>query len=206
MLIVDDNGFLKKGTRSSGVQRQYSGTAGRVENCQVGVFLAYASARGHVLIDRERYLLEVWIADRDRCRAARRCGHHQEHPHHRHHAGVAGPRPGARDPGRRRRRGARRSRRDGPRSRWSTGSPAERIRFCSRKAPSSSASRSPKPARSPSASTGKPVTRSHTSSSSPSPASGSPVGFKERSRLPMVSPPNDGEGDRARPLVRDAFV
>ena len=70
VLIVDDTGFLKKGTRSAGVQRQYSGTAGRTENCQVGVFLAYVSARGHALIDRELYLPESWTADRDRCRAA----------------------------------------------------------------------------------------------------------------------------------------
>ncbi|MBB5890931.1 IS701 family transposase [Kutzneria kofuensis] len=70
VLIVDDTGFLKKGTRSAGVQRQYSGTAGRTENCQVGVFLAYASTRGHALIDRELYLPESWTSDRDRCRAA----------------------------------------------------------------------------------------------------------------------------------------
>lgn len=70
VLIVDDTGFLKKGTRSAGVQRQYSGTAGRVENCQIGVFLAYASAAGHALIDRELYLPESWTSDRDRCRAA----------------------------------------------------------------------------------------------------------------------------------------
>jgi SRSO17 transposase len=70
VLIVDDTGFLKKGTRSAGVQRQYSGTAGRTENCQIGVFLAYASARGHALIDRELYLPESWTDDRARCRAA----------------------------------------------------------------------------------------------------------------------------------------
>ncbi|EKT76479.1 transposase [Rhodococcus opacus M213] len=70
VLIVDDTGFLKKGTRSAGVQRQHSGTAGRVENCQIGVFLAYASAGGHALIDRELYLPESWTSDRDRCRAA----------------------------------------------------------------------------------------------------------------------------------------
>jgi SRSO17 transposase len=70
VLIVDDTGFLKKGVRSAGVQRQYSGTAGRIENCQIGTFLAYASARGHALIDRELYLPEPWIADRDRCRVA----------------------------------------------------------------------------------------------------------------------------------------
>jgi SRSO17 transposase len=70
VLMVDDTGFVKKGTRSAGVQRQYSGTAGRTENCQIGVFLAYASARGHALIDRELYLPESWTSDRDRCRAA----------------------------------------------------------------------------------------------------------------------------------------
>src|SRR3954468_22910536 len=63
VLIVDDTGFLKKGTRSAGVQRQYSGTAGRIENCQIGTFLAYASPRGHALIDRELYLPEPWIAE-----------------------------------------------------------------------------------------------------------------------------------------------
>jgi SRSO17 transposase len=70
VLIADETGFLKKGTRSAGVQRQYSGTAGRTENCQVGVFLAYASVRGHALIDRELYLPQSWTEDRDRCRAA----------------------------------------------------------------------------------------------------------------------------------------
>jgi SRSO17 transposase len=70
VLIVDDTGFLKKGVRSAGVRRQYSGTAGRIEDCQIGTFLAYASAKGHVLIDRELYLPESWIADRDRCRRA----------------------------------------------------------------------------------------------------------------------------------------
>jgi SRSO17 transposase len=53
VLIVDETGSLKKGTLSAGVQRQYSGTAGRTENCQIGTFLAYASQCGHVLIDRE---------------------------------------------------------------------------------------------------------------------------------------------------------
>ncbi|MBF6470118.1 IS701 family transposase [Nocardia beijingensis] len=70
VLIADDTGFLKKGLRSAGVQRQYSGTAGRTENCQVGVFLAYASGRGHALVDRELYLPESWAADRERCRSA----------------------------------------------------------------------------------------------------------------------------------------
>jgi SRSO17 transposase len=70
VLIADDTGFVKKGTWSAGVQRQYSGTAGRTENCQVGVFLAYASGHGHALIDRELYLPQSWAQDRDRCRAA----------------------------------------------------------------------------------------------------------------------------------------
>ena len=70
VLIADDTGFLKKGTRSAGVQRQYSGTAGRTENCQVGVFLAYASRYGHALIDRELYLPQSWVQDPARCRAA----------------------------------------------------------------------------------------------------------------------------------------
>ena len=70
VLIVDDTGFLKKGVRSAGVQRQYSGTAGRIENCQIGTFLAYASERGHALIDRALYLPEPWCADLDRCRRA----------------------------------------------------------------------------------------------------------------------------------------
>jgi SRSO17 transposase len=67
VLIVDGTGFLEKGTRSAGVQRQYSGTAGRIENCQIGTFVAYAGTRGHALIDREWYLPEPWIADQDRC-------------------------------------------------------------------------------------------------------------------------------------------
>jgi len=70
VLVIDETGFLKKGTKSAGVQRQYSGTAGRIENCQLGVFLAYASRHGHALIDRELYLPEGWISDRLRCREA----------------------------------------------------------------------------------------------------------------------------------------
>src|SRR5579862_2854044 len=70
VLIADDTGFLKKGTRSAAVQRQYSGTAGRTENCQVGVFLAYASRHGHALIDRELYVPRSWADDPERCRAA----------------------------------------------------------------------------------------------------------------------------------------
>jgi SRSO17 transposase len=71
VLVVDETGFLKKGTTSVGVQRQYSGTAGKVENCQLGVFLAYASAKGRAMIDRELYLPESWTDDPARCRAAR---------------------------------------------------------------------------------------------------------------------------------------
>jgi SRSO17 transposase len=70
VVAIDETGFLKKGDKSVGVQRQYSGTAGRIENCQVGVFLAYASLRGHVLLDRELYLPQSWIDDPARCRAA----------------------------------------------------------------------------------------------------------------------------------------
>ena len=70
VLIVDETGFLKKGTKSAGVARQYSGTAGRIENSQIGVFLAYRSKHGHALIDRELYLPKVWTDDRERCREA----------------------------------------------------------------------------------------------------------------------------------------
>jgi SRSO17 transposase len=63
VLVVDETGFLKKGAKSVGVQRQYSGTAGRVENCQVGVFLAYAAPAGRAFLDRELYLPEAWAAD-----------------------------------------------------------------------------------------------------------------------------------------------
>jgi SRSO17 transposase len=63
VLIGDETGFLKKGVKSVGVQRQYSGTAGRIENCQVGVFLAYATPRGRTFLDRELYLPEGWAAD-----------------------------------------------------------------------------------------------------------------------------------------------
>jgi SRSO17 transposase len=71
VLVVDETGFLKKGTTSVGVQRQYSGTAGKVDNCQLGVFLAYASAKGRAMIDRELYLPKSWADDPPRCRAAR---------------------------------------------------------------------------------------------------------------------------------------
>ncbi len=70
VLIVDETGFLKKGTKSVGVARQYSGTAGRIENCQIGVFVAYASGNGHALIDRELYLPKEWAEDPARRQAA----------------------------------------------------------------------------------------------------------------------------------------
>lgn len=70
VLVIDETGFLKKGTKSVGVQRQYSGTAGRIENCQVGVFLTYASQAGHTLLDRELYLPKSWTQDPARCREA----------------------------------------------------------------------------------------------------------------------------------------
>jgi SRSO17 transposase len=70
VLVVDETGFLKKGDRSAGVARQYSGTAGRIENCQVGVFLGYATAKGRALLDRALYLPQVWAGDRDRRKRA----------------------------------------------------------------------------------------------------------------------------------------
>ena len=70
VLIVDETGFLKKGTKSVGVQRQYSGTAGRRENCQIGVFLGYASPKGRTFLDRALYLPQEWADDPDRRREA----------------------------------------------------------------------------------------------------------------------------------------
>lgn len=70
VLVIDETGFVKKGTKSVAVQRQYSGTAGRIENCQLGVFLSYASARGHTLLDRELYLPKSWTQNPARCREA----------------------------------------------------------------------------------------------------------------------------------------
>ncbi len=66
VLVLDETGFVKKGTKSAGVQRQYSGTAGRIENCQIGVFLGYASRYGRALIDRALYLPGGWAADAER--------------------------------------------------------------------------------------------------------------------------------------------
>jgi SRSO17 transposase len=70
VLILDETGFLKKGDKSAGVARQYTGTAGRIENAQVGVFLAYASRHGTAFLDRALYLPGEWIDDPNRCRAA----------------------------------------------------------------------------------------------------------------------------------------
>jgi SRSO17 transposase len=70
VLVIDETGDLKKGTQTVGVQRQYTGTAGRVENAQVAVYLVYASAAGHAVIDRELYLPKGWIDDPARGQAA----------------------------------------------------------------------------------------------------------------------------------------
>jgi len=71
VLVVDETGFLKKGTKSAGVARQYSGTAGRIENCQIGVFLGYATPAGRTFLDRELYLTKAWAEDRQRRAEAR---------------------------------------------------------------------------------------------------------------------------------------
>jgi SRSO17 transposase len=70
VLVIDETGFGKKGTKSVGVQRQYSGTAGGIENCQLGVFLTYASPKGHSLLERELYLPKSWTQDPARCQEA----------------------------------------------------------------------------------------------------------------------------------------
>lgn len=70
VLVVDETGFVKKGTSSAGVQRQYSGTAGRIENSQIGVFAVYVSGKGRAFVDRELYLPVSWTGDRARCAAA----------------------------------------------------------------------------------------------------------------------------------------
>ena len=78
LLVLDETGDVKKGVHSVGVQRQYTGTAGRIENAQVAVYLTYAAPRGHALIDRALYLPKSWTEDQDRCDEAgiptnRRC-------------------------------------------------------------------------------------------------------------------------------------
>jgi SRSO17 transposase len=70
VFALDDTGFIKKGLRSAGVARQYTGTTGKIDNCQIGVFLAYASSKGRALVDRELYLPTSWTEDRDRCTRA----------------------------------------------------------------------------------------------------------------------------------------
>src|SRR4029453_9118705 len=70
VLVVDETGFVKKGTKSAGVQRQYTGTAGKKENCQIGVFLAYATPHGAALVDRELSRPESGPSHRARCRQA----------------------------------------------------------------------------------------------------------------------------------------
>lgn len=70
MLVVDETGDLNYGDRTVGTQRQYTGTAGRIENAQVGVFLTYTTAVGHTVIDREVYLPRSWSNDPARCAAA----------------------------------------------------------------------------------------------------------------------------------------
>src|SRR5213082_374804 len=70
VLVIDETGFLKQGTSSCGVQRQYTGSAGKITNCQIGVFAAYVSDRGHAFIDRQLYLPRSWADQPDRRRAA----------------------------------------------------------------------------------------------------------------------------------------
>ena len=70
VLVLDETGFPKKGRHSAGVARQYSGTLGKVDNCQIGVFLSYASPLGYALLDREIYLPKAWTDDRERCQQA----------------------------------------------------------------------------------------------------------------------------------------
>jgi SRSO17 transposase len=71
IVTFDETGFLKKGTQSAGVQRQYSGTAGRIENCQIGTFMGYATPKGHTLLDTRLYIPDSWIKDPNRCSEAR---------------------------------------------------------------------------------------------------------------------------------------
>ena len=70
VLAFDETGFLKKGTKSAGVGRQYTGTAGKIENCQIGVFASWKTDQGHTLLDRELYIPKDWIEDRSRCKEA----------------------------------------------------------------------------------------------------------------------------------------
>jgi SRSO17 transposase len=70
VLAIDESGCIKKGDKSAGVARQYCGASGKIDNCQVGVFLSWQTAKGHALIDRALYLPQEWIDDSARCRAA----------------------------------------------------------------------------------------------------------------------------------------
>jgi len=70
VLVVDDTGFVKQGKKSCGVQRQYSGTLGKIGNCQIGVFLSYASGKGHAIIDRGLYMPDDWMNDKERLKEA----------------------------------------------------------------------------------------------------------------------------------------
>jgi SRSO17 transposase len=70
VLVIDETGLLKQGQPSAGVARQYRGTAGRLENCQIGVLLGYAGRWGHPLLDRELYRPQEWTNDRERCQQA----------------------------------------------------------------------------------------------------------------------------------------
>lgn len=94
VLILDDTGFVKKGTTSAGVGRQYTGTSGKIDNCQIGVFAAYATGSGRALVDRELYLPKSWTSDRDRCRGGedpRRAGlRDQGRAGQRHRAPLSG--------------------------------------------------------------------------------------------------------------------
>ena len=68
--MIDETGLIKKGNHSVGVKRQYSGTAGKIENCQIGVFLTYRTAKGHTFLDRRLYLPDAWCADAERRKQA----------------------------------------------------------------------------------------------------------------------------------------
>jgi SRSO17 transposase len=70
ILVLDETSFPKRGKKSAGVQKQYCGTTGEIENCQVAVFASYVSSKGYTLIDRELYLPESWTDDRERCQEA----------------------------------------------------------------------------------------------------------------------------------------
>ena len=77
VLVIDETGFLKQGKASCGVARQYTGSAGKITNCQIGVFASYVSRHGHAFIDRALYLPKEWTDDAKRMKAAhvpRRCG------------------------------------------------------------------------------------------------------------------------------------